>query len=144
MSYTFTNPSLCISLIPNFKPNYIYPINTVLILATNFIKYCIRTNLINPSPIRHWNFFFNECPFWRNYSYSNTKQYKHSSLSSPNIGPTVLYKLVSCLTKVPFYDHYGSIQIDDIAMGSPLSHIWHNFYMAYKENKIFNFTTYTI
>lgn len=54
-----------------------------------------------------------------------------------------LFKLLSCLTQVPFYNHYANIyaQTDSIVMVSALGLTLFNFYIFHVGNKIFNNST---
>ena len=66
--------------------------------------------------------------------------YNHPSIPPPAIQLIILEKiLLTCPTKVTFYDPSGNIyiRIDGISMGSPLGPTIYEFYMSHIENKIF-------
>ena len=69
--------------------------------------------------------------------------YNHPSIPPPAIQTKILEKLLlTCTTKVPFYDPSSHIyiQIDGISIGSPLGPTITEFYKSYIKNKIFKTT----
>ena len=67
--------------------------------------------------------------------------YNNPDIPPPQIPPNLLQQLLTLVTKeLPFRSPDGKvyIQIEGVAMGSPLGPLFANFYMAYLENSIFS------
>ena len=67
--------------------------------------------------------------------------YNNPEMPPPQIPSSLLQQLLSLLTKeLPFKSPDGRIfvQIEGVAMGSPLGPLFANFYMAYLENSVFS------
>ena len=66
--------------------------------------------------------------------------YNHPELSPPKIPQSILKELLQLCTKeAPFTapDGYMYLQVDGVAMGSPLGPTFANFYMGHVESKVF-------
>ena len=104
------------------------------------IRHTLKPNIGILASLDVENLFINE-PVNKTIQMTTNNIYNNPSLPPLKINPNILRKmLLTCTTKVPFYDHLGNIYTpkDGISMGSVLGPIFSNFYMSDLQNRMLN------